>query len=135
MSLVAIVYRNPCNLNAFIKESAYEVDELTGEVIFVSARPEVVVAEQVKFGNIAEVAYLRNIVKGFKCPSESIICNRILYSGSHSGDVIPIDNIEMLEKEISYLRTYGHPALLSFLDGVSKLILAARCENNPIVFV
>jgi hypothetical protein len=135
MGLDAVVYRNPEKLRIFIQGSAYEIDEITGEVLFASATTNMVIAEQVRFGNASEIAYLKNIIADYLDPIKSIIENKILYSASHSGDVIFLTELGILEHEMSFLKKTGIPELQNFLDGLAKLIAAAYSENNPIVFV
>jgi hypothetical protein len=64
---------------------------------------------------------------------------RVLYSGSHSGDVIEFELLPDLESEIrellsrDRLKLSDHAA--TFLKGMLELVEVAKTEKNPIVFV
>ncbi|MDX8527425.1 hypothetical protein RFM68_23265 [Mesorhizobium sp. MSK_1335] len=59
----------------------------------------------------------------------------VLYSGSHSGDVIEEPSFGELERELKLIESSPDAYVLEFADGLSELIRMARREKNPIVFV
>jgi hypothetical protein len=65
---------------------------------------------------------------------ESLITQRILYSGSHSGDSIGLDMVPELVREIGSLRALECQELTSFLTALESLTASALAERNPIVF-
>jgi hypothetical protein len=64
---------------------------------------------------------------------------KVLYSDTHSGDVIELTLLPALELEIHDLLEQHGPALseylVSVLHGILGLIEAAKREKNPIAFV
>ena len=91
-----------------------------------------------RLGNVECVARLREEV-GRVLGSGSVLSTKFLYSGTHSGDLVGLELLNELQTEIDLLRgkTEGQrsPDLGRFLDDLDDLILAAKAENNPIVFV
>ena len=68
----------------------------------------------------------------------SIIVSKMLFSGTHAGDSIPLDLIPALENELLRLRRYanekGSVRVKQFVIDVTDLATAAKREGNPIVF-
>ena len=62
---------------------------------------------------------------------------KVLYSGTHSGDTIPVESLSVLAAELASISNAGprSPELLEFIRSMEELIRAAKDEGNPIVFV
>jgi hypothetical protein len=70
--------------------------------------------------------------------TDSVLIKRVFYSGSHSGDRVPLEELNRLEAEINVLRKNlpeRSVFLERFLNDVSHLINKAREEGMPIEFV
>jgi hypothetical protein len=144
VGLDAVVYINRDNLPLKAKEDAPTIDDETGEAYFEDSRfstrypKSIFTAVQRNLGNIAEIAALRTEVSTV-LGNDSIISNKVLYSGSHSGDRIPFDDLQRLDSEISLVRARTvdtrSTALGRFLESLSELVEAAKKQHNPIVFV
>jgi hypothetical protein len=66
------------------------------------------------------------------------VLSRVLYSGTHAGDVITVDAFPQLKSELATAAEYGEqqdcPDLCRFARDMNDLIIAAESEGNPIVF-
>lgn len=146
MGLRAVVYTNSKNLDFEISSGFLEVDSETGE-IFVSEKnsshfplpEEKTIAISYRVGNIDTVNFLKqkisNLIRDF---SFSIIIEKILYSGTHSGDKLDISELDDLKKEIIYLKRILNSkdsSLEDFTENMLNLIKVAKKEENPIVFL
>jgi hypothetical protein len=147
MGLDAAVYKRLEEL-PFTKEDLrfVAVDPRTGQVDFEDAAlfrtwsDKVKVVEK-RIGNIALVSLLRaemeRILGGQS--SGTLLIRKVLYSGTHSGDIISKEDLSSLKHEITSVRgTTGHrlsPELESFLADMEELIAASERHGNPIVFV
>jgi hypothetical protein len=142
MGLDAVVYRKIENLPGPLREQVKSVDSLTGELELVngptpSLRTEPLLAAKVRIGNISTVAWLREQIESRwpdKCP---LILNAILYSGTHSGDFISLDQVRRIKLEIARIdrSEVSIPArLTTFFEEFTQLINAAETEGNPIAF-
>jgi hypothetical protein len=141
MGLDAVVYRNRQHLQLELDETAGQLIPETGEVYFESdeiSRKYLHKRHAVKhrLGNLAEIAALRSEVTQFGAPKD-ILLEKVLYSGSHSGDFIPLELLPLLSAEIKsiYNSSGASSELLEFLGSMEDLIRAAKDEGNPIVFV
>lgn len=144
MGLDAVVYKGRSRLPSGVDRNMIHIDDITGEMtykdgssIFSHGSSEVV---SKPFGNLAQIGYLRRtLLENFPQLSSSIIVTKILYSGSHSGDVIPHTELALLKKEIEFVRrgkAQGERRDLDrFLLELDELIAAAELEGNPIAFV
>lgn len=93
-----------------------------------------------RLGNVAMIASLSEEIKCWvKENLAPLICSRILYSGSHSGDTIEIQEIDQLREEIKVIkcrRDVRHSAELEeFLGKLEELALSAEKEKSPIIFI
>jgi len=144
MGLDAVVYKNRNNLLLDDVKTAL-IDGQTGEVYFedpgVAAkyREQSFVAVHRRLGNVANIDSVRSEIPSEVADELPVLLGKVLYSGSHSGDVIDIgllnsleDQVELLSKSTSDI---GSPALATFLGNMRDLIRVARSEQNPIVFV
>jgi hypothetical protein len=120
-------------------------DDRTGEYYFPTPEYdgkfpcEIFIASKFWIGNIMSVAELREELQTITGRDDSLLLQKCLYSGSHSGDVIALSVLPALEKEIrELLRLHGASLsqyFVSVLDGILQSIETATKENNPIVFV
>lgn len=71
--------------------------------------------------------------------ADALLLTKVLYSGSHSGDEISVQDIEKLDSEIKRTRQRSGTSLSMsverFLDDMTDLVSKAREERSPIVFV
>ncbi len=147
MGLDATVYRRLEEL-PFTKEDLrfIAVDPRTGQVDFEDAAlfrawsDKVKVVEK-RIGNIALVNLLKSELERILRESSSgaLLISRVLYSGTHSGDVISKEYLGSLKHEIALVRGItGHQMSLeleSFLADMEELVVASERHGNPIVFV
>ncbi|MGA8873231.1 MAG: hypothetical protein WB460_18945 [Candidatus Acidiferrales bacterium] len=141
MGLDAVVYRSKSNLQLGSDEQLAHLVPDTGEIYFdddaASRRhSQELEAIHVRFGNIAMISELREEIARI-VGADSILYQKIVYSGSHSGDFIPVDELARLAEEIPFVRKSGKPSrdLRDLVDRVEELTQAALHERNPIVFV
>jgi hypothetical protein len=141
MGLSAVVYRNRKHLRLGSDENAAQLIPETGEVYFQNDEISRKYRDQRhatehRLGNITEIAELRDEIARLIGP-ESLILQKALYSGTHSGDTIPVDSIPALLAELESIRSSrkGSPEMRRFITSLEELIRAAKDEGNPIVFV
>jgi len=120
-------------------------DDRTGEYYFPTPEHdgkfprEEFIGHEFWIGNVTGVAELRQEFIELTNPVNSLLQTRVLYSGSHSGDVIEFELLPDLEQEIrellsrDRLKLSDHAA--TFLKGMLELVEVAKTEKNPIVFV
>lgn len=134
MGLDAAVYRNLRNLVPNVSTSI-ETDERTDEPLIEFRSGLDVIAAQVRLGNIAEIGHIRETIKRLIGLNTSFILDRVVYSGSHANDVIRVDELDLLSRELDQLNKLDTTdSLLSFVASMRFLINTARAESNPIVF-
>ncbi|HUO27180.1 MAG TPA: hypothetical protein VMU61_16050 [Candidatus Aquilonibacter sp.] len=147
MGLDAAVYKRLEEL-PFTKEDLrfVAVDPRTGQVDFEDAAlfrawsDKVKVVEK-RIGNIALVSLLRAEMEKILGAQSSgtLLIRKVLYSGTHSGDIISKEDLSSLKHEIASVRkTTGQqlsPEVESFLADMEELIAASERHGNPIVFV
>jgi len=140
MGLSAVVFRNVSELEKQFGAGLFDVDEMTGEAIpkpgkHIDVPRTSFFAIQRRIGNVSEVEHLRAIVEQLWPGQESVIGKQILYSGSHSGDAIEPNDYSRLQEEISLLKSMGVMQLAGVIETMESLLIAAKAERNPIVFV
>jgi hypothetical protein len=147
MGLDAAVYKRLEEL-PFRKEDLrfVVVDPTTGQVDIEDAAlfrtwSDQTKATEKRIGNIALVNLLKSEVERIlgQSSSEAVLIKGILYSGTHSGDIISKSDLGTLKSEIALVRRVaGHQAsheLESFLADIEELIAASERHGNPIVFI
>jgi len=141
VGLDAVVYRNRQHLQLGQDTEAAKLIPETGEIYFEDNQvgkkhSDYLKAYEARLGNIAEIAELRDEIIRLAVPTP-ILCEKILYSGFHSGDSVPVDQLTLLLAEVRSIRNTGKASteLWSFLDRIEELIRTATSETNPIVFV
>jgi hypothetical protein len=131
----------PCNISVDL----VRVEELTGEVYLdydtPGLTPKDVRAIHKRLGNMASMAALRDQVGDILGISarQSLLLNKVLYSGTHGGDVIPVEDRDRLKDEILLIREKPNPQvspeLDTFLSDMEELVAASERHGNPIVFI
>ena len=147
MGLDAAVYRRLEEL-PFTRDDLrfITVDPRTGEVDFEDASLfrawcDRVKAAEKRIGNIALVNFLKSEIEKILGHSSSatLLISRVLYSGTHSGDIISKEDLGSLKQEIALVRGIaGHqasPGLRSFLADMEELVATSEQHGNPIVFI
>ncbi len=92
----------------------------------------------IRLGNISLIAQLRADIESIKQPSTehfAVLLEKVLYSGTHSGDFVPANEVPELRHEVNLL--CKHPLdepLAEFVDSMTKLCEASLQSGNPIVF-
>jgi hypothetical protein len=139
MGLNAAVFKNVRHLEEQFGPHPFQVDRSTGEVELISDTTKIprqaFFAADIRLGNIAQIAWLRNSLASMLDGRKSIIMGQILYSGIHSGDSIKLVEIPHLKEEIATLKKEGIPDLKQFIESLEVLVSSAETERNPIVFV
>lgn len=140
MGLDAVVFRNIHSLETAFGAGRFCVDGSTGEASLksdggVRIPRSAYFAAKRRIGNADEVGWLRATAKGILGPGNWLIVDRILYSGSHSGDSIPVGELPQLRKEIDVLKSRCGDPLKAFIEAIELLLEAAEVEGGPIVFV
>ena len=88
-----------------------------------------------RLGNISNIDRIRTIVAGqardpmLEFP---ILWRRVLKSGFHSGDALPVRDIRKLQGELERLRTPGSVA--SFFERLDELVQASLRTDKPLAF-
>ena len=143
MGLDAIVYKNIDNLPEQVRAQVKVVDSLTGELEFVAPQPpsphynESLLAADIRIGNISKVGWLREQIESRWPGRCSVILDAVLYSGTHSGDFISLDQVRRMKLEIAEIdcAEASIPAeMATFFEQIGQLLDAAEWERNPLVF-
>lgn len=140
MGLDAVVFRSVCSLEDSFGPGRFDVDLTTGEAIL-KADSEVAVprgfcfATKARLGNAAEIGRLRAALVDTPLGRESFLARRVLYSGTHSGDLIALSEFPILRDELQVLKAVGAPGLTVFVDTIESLLKCAEEHCNPVVFV
>jgi hypothetical protein len=137
MGLDARVYINLKRLPAAVDLKRVSVDSQTGEVVADTGQR--FIALEKRLGNSARVQWLGERVAGAltQIPS-SLLITRVLYSGTHSGDIIEAADLPQLQREIQMVRENTESdevEVQRFLTDFEDLLRAAEEQLNPIVFV
>lgn len=140
MGLSAVVYRNKKRLKLGTDEEFAKLDAGTGAVYFENRELSRKYSSQLRavecrLGNIAEINALREEVAQL-VPAESVVLEKVLHSGTHSGDTIPAALVSQLSAELDSINNADEssPELRRFVGALEELIRAAKDEGNPIVF-
>jgi hypothetical protein len=140
MGLDAVVFRNVRNLEKIYGPDLFDVDNVTGEAILrantaIKIPREAYVATRRRLGNLLETTSLKEAAEKALGDPNSLIVSRVLQTGSHSGDSLPVEDYPKLSAEITRLRAQGGEDLEIFVEAMESLLLAGEAESNPIVFV
>jgi len=142
MGLNAFVYINKSNLADELQDSLFLTDDETGELYPTpnddrTYPAEMFTAAHKRLGNASLIGGLANAVSAI-VGLDSVLMSKVLSSGSHSGDVVTLKDVERLESEINLVRqktdSFRSADLEKFLNSLLELIEAAKKQGNPIVF-
>jgi hypothetical protein len=144
MGLDAVVYKSKAHLPSDPEIQDVQADPDTGQ-LYCSDEVErryprgIFKANGKRLGNSANISALRKEIELSTGAIPKILASRILYSATHSGDVIDVSDLDQLETEIQMVRLKAGEGSSSFLryflTDLTDLISSARHEHNPIVFV
>jgi hypothetical protein len=134
------VFRNAARFAKTYNVEVVAIDAQTGEAQVAqedSARlpRDASVAVRRRLGNLDEVVRLRETIAQVLADPKSIIISKVLYSASHSGDVIGTTEIPGMRRELAILMSAKDTSLDTFVSLMNKLLDASEAEQNPIVFV
>jgi len=139
MGLEARVYTSSERLPPGVDLRITAIDPHTGEVT-IDSDQQFIAADKL-LGNAAMIAWLleqmAGLVRGIPKP---LLVTKILYNGTHSGDMIHGSDFSQLKKEIQVVRKNlgvgaAAPEIDQFLSDLEDLIGVAEEQDNPIVFV
>ncbi|HEU4713034.1 MAG TPA: hypothetical protein VFS76_15800 [Pyrinomonadaceae bacterium] len=125
MGLDAVVYRRAASVNGLLTDNPTELS--------LDDTP----ALHRRLGNASLIGWIAEEALPL-LGEDSVLFSKVLYSGSHSGDSVDLEELDGLEAEIKILRENPagrSSALENFLNDMSDLISKAREEGTPIVFV
>jgi hypothetical protein len=147
MGLNAAVYRRLEGLPLAKEDLRFvAVDPRTGQLDFEDAAlfrtwGDRAKAVEKRIGNIALVNLLKAEIETKLGPSgpESFLVRKVLYSGTHSGDIVSKDELSSVTREIALIRGLAgqqvSPELATFLADMEELVAASEMHRNPIVFI
>jgi hypothetical protein len=140
VGLDAVVYRKREHLQLGPDEEHATLIRETGEVYFEDPKLDRKYLHKRKavthhLGNITAISILSDELSKLIGP-ESFLERTVLYSGTHSGDFIPIRDLDQFSTELRRVRETGRssPLMREFVSALEELIQAAKEEGNPIVF-
>src|SRR5689334_4823177 len=111
MGLDAVVYRNKRIFTLEAEFAAARVDETTGEVYFEDSSQQggyptdTFIAAKKRLGNVTTIDHLRDGIRQAVGDrgAPTIQC-KVLYSGTHGGDVIPVSDLEGLQQDVALIK-------------------------------
>jgi hypothetical protein len=92
-----------------------------------------------RLGNISLIGLLRNELQEH-ADTFPILVHKVLYSGSHTGDFLPADQIPALQHELDLLATFkcksreSDKFVAQFREQMAELAATAQSINKPIAF-
>jgi hypothetical protein len=143
VSLHAVVYKRLDNVPEEIRELVRIVDPSSGETEFIADELEAryslnrLLAADVALGNSAMILWLANAIEKECAGKCQTLSKAFLYSGSHSGDFIPLSEVIKIKNELETARLAApqiETGIRELAEKVSVLVSAAMTEGNPIVF-
>jgi len=88
-----------------------------------------------RLGNMTSVAYVRGFLENHSPNSFPLFLERVVYSGTHSGDWVTASDVPQLLTETRRLQGLtSDPLILQFTNDVVELAEASIATGNPIVF-
>ena len=88
-----------------------------------------------RLGNMASVAYVRGFLENHSPNSFPLLLERVVYSGTHSGDCLAASDVPQLLTETRRLQGLtSDPLIIQFTSDVTALAEASLATGNPIVF-
>jgi hypothetical protein len=86
-----------------------------------------------RLGNVGTVAHIRGRVAE-ALPTKSIICSRVIHTGTHSGDELELALVPRMLSELCLLDGDTDPDMQTFVASMRALGEAALAQANPICF-
>ena len=88
-----------------------------------------------RLGNMASVAYVRGFLEEHVPNGFPVLLERVVYTGTHSGDWVAAGDVPQLLTETRRLQGLtSDPLVLQFVNDVVELAEASIATGNPIVF-
>ncbi len=88
-----------------------------------------------RLGNVASVAHVRQFLESDYRQSFPLLLERVLYSGTHSGDWVAASDVPQLLAETRKLQDLtSDPGIARFTNDLVELADASIATGNPIVF-
>jgi hypothetical protein len=88
-----------------------------------------------RLGNMSLVAYVRDFLQSNSPNDFPLLLERVVYSGTHSGDWITASGAPQLLTETRILQGLtSDPLILEFANDMAALAEASLATSNPIVF-
>jgi hypothetical protein len=139
VGLGAAVFKSISTMEREFSGYRFQREPITGECEVIHPEDvelglDEVVAYSLRFGDISHIGDMRAEIEEY-LGEMSALERLVLYSGSHSGDIIEEPSFGELERELKLIESSSDPYVQKFADGLSELIAMARREKNPIVFV
>ena len=137
MGLDATVYRCGRNLPDSVRGLTFELDPETGEPVLQDQDDHLLrefVACHRRLTNVGGAGMLHAELAKLGTPADSLLLARVLFSGSHCGDDIPLDEVPRLQAEIAAVSPRAQERVAEFLQDMSDLCTAAIAEGNAITF-
>lgn len=90
---------------------------------------------EMRIGNAGLVAYLKDEIETIY-PEARVLLEKVLYPGSHCGDVLEMSDVEGALKEIENIMSFDlkDEDLNRFISEFGSLARRAITENKPITF-
>ena len=86
-------------------------------------------------GNMAAVAYVRGFLEDNSPNTFPLLLERVVYSGTHTGDWIAASEVPQLLTETRRMQGSARdPVLIQFTNDLIELAEASIATGNPIVF-
>ncbi len=92
-----------------------------------------------RIGNMSTVAYLRQILSPYK-NKLPILMQKVIYSGTHAGDYVPVNELESLKDEIDIISKMQMDnqdqeiSMRYFVRQMKELVECALSVRKPISF-
>lgn len=140
MGLDAAVFKNVKHMEQEFGAGIFETDPDTGEAqlkpgVSMTIPRQARFAQKRRIGNIAAVGDLREAMQDVLPDKNSVILEKVIYSGTHGGDQINLSVVPALRAEVEMLKGHNVKGVPEFMADMLALIEAAEREKNPIVFL
>ncbi len=88
-----------------------------------------------RLGNVSMIGYLRDLIRE-KAPTSTVLLSKVLYSGSHCGDTLTIEEIRQIRAELDYVseKLSADPGAREFVASFGEVINAALHHARPVTF-
>jgi hypothetical protein len=101
-------------------------------VIYTDENEECELASK-RIGNVAQVAFLREFAtRALGAPS--LLVSKVLYSGTHCGDLLDVSELQPLASELKVLERTADADVQTFARDMLELVQTALSHERPIHF-